>query len=57
MPKKIYIKTRFSTVDNTRFRQVYDQNPDPTDDEISNIAKQLNCDKKAVKVRKCQTSK
>jgi ribosomal protein S24E len=57
MPKKINIKTKFSTVDNTRFRQLYDQNPAPTDDEISNIAKQLNCDKKAVKVRKCQTSK
>ena len=48
---------KFTAVGASLFRQLFDRNPNPTDEEMSNIAEQLGCDKKVAKVIESDTSK
>ena len=48
---------KFTAVGALRFKEIFDRNPNPTDEELSNIAEQLGCDKKVVKVKEYNTSK
>jgi Homeodomain len=49
--------TKFTAVGALRFKEIFDRNPNPTDEELSDIAEQLGCEKKVIKVKEYNTSK